>query len=771
MTSLLNEIAAAPGTIDLVLDDYHVIESGTVDVAVDFLLEHLPPRMHLTIATREDPHLPLARMRAMGQLSELRAADLRFAPAEADEFLNGAMGLKLTAENISALETRTEGWIVGLQLAAISMRGRNDPASFIDSFTGNHGFVLDYLVEEVLQRQPESVQTFLLRTSILDRLSGPLCDAVLRAKPASGQGTLEYLERANLFIAPLDNDRRWYRYHHLFAEFLRHRLQQGALSPKGDISGICSDGAEPAELHRRASAWYEANGLDIEAFHHAAIANDVDNAARIMEGKGMPLHFRGAVAPVLKWLESLPKAVLDGRPSLWVMFASATSMTGRLDGVEERLKAAEAALQGVREDAKSRNLIGHIAAIRALLAAGRYDAEAIIAQSSRALEYLHPDNLSVRTATTWKMGIAYQFRGDRAAAARAYAEAIATSKASGNAIVGLSAAIGLGNVQESENQLRSAAETYGQVLGQVGEIPMPAVSEAYLGLARIHYERDDLETARRHWERGVELSRHVESAGRSIPYELFRARLALAAGDSAGALAVLNKAAGMARDHDIAYQMPDIVAAQVRVLLFSGDLQAAEEAARSGEFPQCMARLLMAQGQHSAALELLESLRRQAEAKRWADERFKVMQLQAMTLNALGKRDKALRVLDEALASVESEGFVRSFVDEGPPMAALLSDAVSRGSGQGLASQLLAAFRKQKFDGNSPPPQSLFEPLSERETEVLSLIAQGLSNQEICERLFLALSTVKGHNQKIFDKLHVQRRTEAVAKAREMGLV
>ena len=346
LTTLLNEITAIPDNFILVLDDYHVIDSKPVDQALTFLVEHLPPQMHLVITTREDPHLPLARLRARGQLTELRAADLRFTPAEAAEFLNQVMGLNLSAEDITALETRTEGWIAGLQLAALSMQGHQDTASFIKSFTGSHHFVLDYLIEEVLQQQSESIQTFLLRTSILDRLCGPLCDAVLGSPSASGQETLEYLEHANLFIVPLDNERRWYRYHHLFGELLRQRLHQSASSgnEEGDV----------AEYHIRASQWYEDNGLDLEAFQHAAAANDIERAARLMEGKGMPLHFHYAVTTILDWLASLPKSVMDAKPLLWVRYASMALVTVQTAGVEERLQAAEAAiaaaLQGAEPD-------------------------------------------------------------------------------------------------------------------------------------------------------------------------------------------------------------------------------------------------------------------------------------------------------------------------------------------------------------------------------------------------------------------------------------
>ncbi|MBA3473304.1 MAG: hypothetical protein H0T57_08795 [Rubrobacter sp.] len=405
LTALLNEITTIPDDFVLVLDDYHVIDAKPVDNALAFLLEHLPPRMHLVIATREDPHLPLARLRVQGQLSELRAADLRFTPSEAAGFLNQVMGLNLSAEDIAALETRTEGWIAGLQLAAISMQGHKDAASFIESFTGSHHFVLDYLVEEVLQQQPESVQTFLLRTSILAHLCGPLCDAVLLDPSASGQETLEYIEHANLFLVPLDNERRWYRYHHLFAELLRQRLHQSTTSSTGDEVG------DVAELHSRASVWYEDNGLEIEAFQHAAAANDVERAARLIEGEGMPLQFRGAGAPVLNWLESLPKTALDARPSLWVTYASTLLFGGQHTAVEQTLQAAEAALQGTEPDEETRDLIGRIASMRATLAVIQNDVETIITQSRRALEYLHRDNLLVRTATTWTLGYAYQLLG------------------------------------------------------------------------------------------------------------------------------------------------------------------------------------------------------------------------------------------------------------------------------------------------------------------------------------------------------------------------
>ena len=771
LTALLNEITTIPDNFVLVLDDYHVIDAKPIDHALTYLVEHLPPQMHLAIATREDPPLPLARLRVGGHLTELRAVDLRFTPSEAAAFLNQVMGLNLSAQDIAALETRTEGWIAGLQLAAISMQGHKDTISFIKCFTGSHHFVLDYLVEEVLQQQPESVQNFLLRTSILDRMSGPLCDAVLLDATTSGQETLEYLERANLFIVPLDNERRWYRYHHLFADLLRQRLHQSTASSPGDER----DGV--AELHRRASQWYEDNGLEIEAFHHAVAANDVERAERLIEGKGMPLQFRGAMISVLNWLESLPTTILDARPSLWVTYASALTMTGQpISNVEEKLQAAEAALQETEPDDKIRDLAGHIAAIRAMLAVPANQVETIIAQSRRALEYLHPNNLPVRATAHWTLGYAYQLQGDRAAASQAYTEVISLSQASGNIMVTIAATTCLGQVQEAENQLSLAAESYWRVLQLAGDPPWPAACEAYLGLARVCYQWNDLEAAEQHGQQSFQLAMQMESVDTPAACGVFLARLKLARGDVASATALLAKAEQFVRQHNFVHWMPEVAAVQVLTLLHQGHLAAAAHLAQTHGLPLSQARVHLAQGDPSAALAVLESWRGQMEAKGWQDERLKVMVLQAVALQAHGEKDKAVQLLGDALTLAEPGGFIRIFVDEGPPMAQLLSEAEALGMMPDSIGKLLALFKaeEQKREDTSslpPPAQPLLEPLSRRELEVLHLMAQGLSNQEMCERLFLALDTVKGHNRKIFDKLQVQRRTEAVARARELGLL
>jgi LuxR family maltose regulon positive regulatory protein len=772
LTALLNDIITVPEDFVLVLNDYHVVDSRPVDNAITFLLEHLPPQMHLVIATREDPDLPLARLRARGQLTELRVADLRFTPAEAAEFLNYVMGLNLSAEDVAALETRTEGWIAGLQLAAISLQGHQDAHGFITSFTGSHHFVLDYLVEEVLHQQSESVQTFLLRTSILDRLCGPLCDAVLQsgadphlALPASGQETLQTLEQANLFIIPLDNERRWYRYHHLFADLLRQRLHQSTAS---SIRGV-------AELHIRASVWYEENGLEVEAFHHAAAANDIERAERLIEGEGMPLYFRGAVAPVLHWLESLPAPVLDARPSLWVMYAWTLWITHQISGVEQKLKAAEAALQGAGPDDITRDLIGQIAAIRAMLAAPQYQVDTIIEQSRRALEYLHPDNLPVRTTATWTLAIACQFQGDRAAASQAYTEVIAMSEASGNLFIDILATTGLGIIQESDNQLHRAVETYRRVLQLVGEPPQPIACEAYLGLARIFYEWNDLDAAQQYGLQSIQLAQQIENIDSSVAGEVFLARLKLARGDVAGAAAILAEADQAVRQQNFVQQMPEVAAAQALTLLRQGNLVAAAHRAETHDLPLSQARVHLAQGDTASALGVLELRRQEMEVKGWDDERLKVMVLQAVAHYTQGESDMALQVLEDALVLAAPGGFIRTFVDEGMPMAQLLSEASSHGMMPDYIHKLLAVFDAENQGDASEPTllsdQPLVEPLSHRELEVLQLVAHGLSNREIGERLFLALDTVKGHNRRIYGKLQVQRRTEAVARARELGLL
>lgn len=789
LTPLLNEITAIPDDFVLVLDDYHVIDAGpadaspSVDDALTFLFEHLPPQMHLVIVTREDPNLPLARLRARGQLTELRVTDLQFTSSEAAEFLNQVMGLALSAEDVAVLETRTEGWIVGLQLAAlalqgtISMQGHKDANSFIHSFSGRHHFVLDYLVEEVLQQQPERVQTFLLQTAILDRLCGPLCDAVCSKATASGQETLEYIEQNNLFLVPLDNERRWYRYHHLFADLLRQRLYQSTNSSTGDEvrMGV-------AELHIRASEWYENNGLEIEAFEHAAAANDIERAERLVEGDGVPLHFRGAGTYVLNWLEALPKTELNARPSLWVMYASTLMFTGQHTAVEQKLQAAEAALQDAELDDKARDLLGRIASMRATLAVIQNDVEAIIAQSLRAQEYLHPDNLIFRTTVTWTLGLAHQLKGDRAAASRAYAETISFG---GDSIYTIAATITLAQIQESENQLTLATKTYNSGLKLAGDPPQPIACEAFLGLARICYERNDLAAAQAYGQQCLQLTQQMENVDSFASYGVFLARLMLAQGDVPGAVAVLEEAETFVRRHNFAFRMPNVAEAQVLTLLRQGDLTAAATLAQKYELPLSQARVSLAQGDPFAALAVLEPFRRQMDETGWGDERLKILILQAVAhyaaaTQADGEKEKALQQLADALALTEPEGYIRSFVDEGLPMAALLSELAARQTMVAYINKLLAAFEGTVKDKQQTAERvlssiqvssSFVEPLSERELDVLRLLGTYMTGPEIARELMISLNTMRTHTKNIYSKLGVNNRQAAVRRAETLALL
>lgn len=777
LTTLLNEIAAIPDNFIFVLDDYHIIDSKPVDDALAFLLEHLPPQMHLIITTREDPDLPLARLRARGQLTELRAADLRFTPTEAAEFLNQMMGLNLSVENIAALETRTEGWIAGLQLAALSLQGQSDVAGFIKSFTGSHRFVLDYLMEEVLQKQSKSIQTFLLRTSILERLCGPLCDAVLLDPTASGQETLEYLEHANMFIVPLDNERRWYRYHHLFGDLLRKRNEQKLTSE------------EIAELHIHASKWLENNGLIFKAFIHATAANDFERAERLMELKEMPLHLPGVPMTILKWLESLPVSLLDSKPALWWKQAAMILANNQAIGVEEKLQATEAALAlknppNTEMDEWSRNLVGKIAVARAILAQTLYQVETSLVYVNRAMEYLHPNNTAYRSSATQILGFAHYILGDRDAAEQAYIKSLSLAQAAEDNEGVFLAITRLGQVHELRNQLHQAAEKYQHALQLIGEDPIPFASVVYLGLARIYFEWNDLDTAEKYGELSFQLGLlNDQVIDRAILSQLFMSGIRLTQGDLVGAASFLAQAEQNTRQKDFAVRLPSIAAQQVMIYLSQGNIDAAAQIAQQYDLPLLQARTLLAQGALPAALAVLESYRRQMEEKGWKNNLLLTQVLQALALHLQGDNASARQVLAEALTLAEPGGFIRLFVDYGEPMRLFIKDFrlwIEKNPGERnqpmmeYVDKILAAFTSPMEMNPSKSisvKTGLVEPLSPRELEVLHLIAQGLSNQVIGKRLFLALDTVKGHNRKIFGKLQVQNRTEAIVRARELGLL
>ncbi|MDF2720964.1 MAG: transcriptional regulator [Paenibacillus sp.] len=763
LSAFLNELPAIATPFVLVLDDYHVIREEAIHRAIGTLIERMPSRMHLVIATRQDPPLPLARLRVRNDLAEVRAEQLQFSTLEAEQFLNRVMGLSLAQEAVDVLRARTEGWISGLQLAALSIQG-NLPlkADSIDSFNGTNRFVLDYLLEEVLGRQPETIQTFLLHTSILERMCGPLCDALLKDRTDSllnGQDTLEYLERANLFLIPLDNERRWYRYHHLFADLLRQRLRR--------VRNASSAADPAARLHERASIWYEENGLEIEAFHHAAAGQHVERAARLVEGDGMPLLFRGAITPVRNWLDALPREQLNRRPQLWVLYASSLLAMGQISEVEAKLRAAENALPDSDHDEQARrDIIGHIAATRSSLAVSQHQAETILTESTRALQHLRPDNWPIRSAASWSLGYACQLRGDRDAAAAAYADALSISERVGHKIIALLSTLGLGNMAEQQNRLRQAADTYQRALDMAGNARLPVICEAYIGLARIHCQWNNLDEGIQYAQQAMRLSEQIEHTDRAVAAKVVLAQLKLAYGEEGAASALLAEAEQTARQQRYMQQMFPIAEAQIRMRIRQGEWKEAMRLAQQHHLPLSVARVHLATGNSAKALSVMKPVRQQAEARGHLDIRLQTLVLQAIA-------EQNAQLLAEALAAAEQGGFIRIFVDEGDSLARLARECSARpGAKSAYFQQMLTAIQAEAaLDGQVQPALPLIEPLSERELEILRLIAQGLSNQDIAERLFLALSTVKGHNRNLYGKLEVERRTDAVARARVLGLL
>jgi LuxR family maltose regulon positive regulatory protein len=814
LTTLINDIVATAEPFILVLDDYHVIEASAIHKAVSFLLDHMPSLdqgAHFVFATRADPPLPLARLRGRGQLTELHAADLRFSPDEAGAFLNQVMGLSLATGEIAALEKRTEGWATGLQLAALSLRGCDDVPAFISAFTGSHRYVLDYLTEEVLNRQSEDVRTFLLHTAILDRLTGPLCDAVrfgyakspsrseeaadpiriAATEQSDSQSVLEALEAANLFINPLDDERRWYRYHHLFADLLRHRLHR----ERPDL--------EP-ELHLRACDWYERNEWLSSALRHALASGNDERVARLVEANSMAMMDRSVSVTLLRWLEVLPQEVAQSRPWLSVAHAWVLAYDGQLDSIEAPLQDAENTLDRLEESTQKHRIMGHIAAIRmfAVFLAGELDIALELGR--QALQQLPDADLRVRGFVASHMASALRWHGDLAAAARTSAEIIALSQAVGERQVAAEALCIQSGTQILQGRLRAAAASCREAMRLADDSfrqsrrSLPAIGLAHARLALVTLEWDDIDAAVSHARKGVRSAERWGTADILLVSYREMAHALQASGDSQGALDVVRQGLQVARgmSHWI---YADMAAEQAKLWLAQGNLPAAQRwAAESGlhvddQVPfhrekeyRIFARALMAQGQAARGLELLAPLADMLEALQAEYPLIAARVLQALASQQLGDSAQALAALEEALFLAEPEGYVRTFVDEGEPMARLLRGALTKGSSSRTAwrvggtethgitpryvTGLLAAFGERPSTA-SPAAQALVEPLTERETEVLRLIASGLSNREIAHELVIAVSTVKSHINHLYGKLGAKNRTQAVAQARTLGLL
>jgi LuxR family maltose regulon positive regulatory protein len=789
LTKLLNEINASTVDMILVLDDYHVIESQPIDAAILFLLDHLPPQLHLVIASRIDPSLPLSRLRVRGQMTEIRAHDLRFSLEETAVFLKQIVDFELSDQEVAALGTRTEGWVAGLQLAALSMQGfeqNSDIADFVDKFTGSDRYIQDYLTEETLQRQPPHIKDFLLQTSILRRLSAPLCNAIMGSNDS--QAILETLDAANLFIVPLDNERRWFRYHHLFADLLRQQCRQ---SYPEQIAG----------LNGRASEWYAQNGFTEEAIKHALYANDFERAASLAELAWPAWHGSIQSLQWLGWLKALPDDAVRARPVLSLGYAWAYLNAGNLEAAASRLRDVEQWLepttdkgvtktspeQGRRmvvvDEAQFRALPMSLATARAYHAQAIGDVNGTVKYAQRALDLMPPGDSYDRGTITALLGLAQWTSGDLEAAHRTFANGLASMNPL-DVIVGTfvlaDIKMTLGHLHEAVNICQHTLQ-----LAAEQEEPFPLGTEdVYSGISELHREQGDLEAAAQDLATSKKLGEQIELPDWQYRWYIAQARLKETLGDLEGALNLLHKAESVFVRTPLPKTRP-IPALKARVWVKQGNLAEAEGWARACDLSAAddlsflrefehitLARLFIAQyksdtanGSIHEAMELLNRLLQAAEAGGRMGSVTEILTLQALAHEAQGDIPSALVPLGRALNLAKPEGYVRIFVDEGLPMAKLLQALANQGIESDYTRQLLAAFKPIAKSDTETVAQPLVEPLSERELEVLQLIAQGLTNREISGRLFLALDTVKGHNRRIFGKLGVKNRAQAVNKA------
>ena len=749
LTALINEIASVSQPFLLILDDYHVIHTPPIHQQLAFLLDHQPDNLHLIITTREDPLLPISRLRARGQVLEVRQGDLRFTAEETAEFLKNVMGLGLSPDEIAALERRTEGWIAGLQLAALSMQGRDDLKGFIQAFTGSSRFILDYLIEEVFEKQSTDVKDFLLKTSILERLSGPLCDAV--AEKNVSQELLEALEQANLFIVPLDQSREWYRYHRLFSELLRNRLR---------ASSFAED-----ELHQRASQWYEKNNHPSEAIQHALAAGDWKHAADLIGANSDAMLKRGEVLTVIGWFQALPEEMLLSNPKLAFDYCWPLLLATRYDDAAPLLEQVEGAAKNIPE------FLGEVFAAQAYLARGRGDHALMVQKSQKALALLSESSISSRGIVAVNLGLAYWHMGQMRAAEEVLAEALEASRATGNHYAALTALIFQGRVLAVRGNLYEAKGYFESAVEQGKEIPINAL--AYMDLATLHYEWNELDVSDTHLQKAIAICQRSQNYEFLVGSLMIQSRLRAAQGDLAGAEKALEQAWELVRGGKIPPPTVERVdVAQARLLLAKGEPignleQKLTEKMDCHPFYRFLgvSKAWTMPDDHARAY--LDGLSQAARANEWVYGLIAVRALQAVRAET---QEEALVYLAEALQMAESEGYIRSFVEAGEKLIPLLREAAGRGVSPGFAERILAAMTG-KVDIAGVDQSSLVEPLSERELEVLQLLTEGMSNREIAEKLFISTGTAKTHVHNLCGKLGVRNRTEAAMKGKELKVV
>lgn len=812
MTELINELATCRTSFVCILDDYHVITAQPIHGVLSFLLDNQPPQMHLALTSRADPPLQIAQLRARRQLNEFREVDLRFTIEETAFFLGDVMGLPISEDLLQALEARTEGWIAGLQLAALSMQGRNDIAGFMHGFTGSHRYILDYLTDEVLEQQPQELKAFLLHTSILTRLCAPLCDAILAERQetmASSQQLLERIDNANLFIVPLDDARQWYRYHHLFGNLLQHYLQQ-QLGQK-----------EINDLHRRASQWYGQHGFPDEALEHAiASADDVRILAQF-EQRFWSTMKQGDVNTIVRWLNKLPEAFIYSQPSLSVFSAWTLLASLRINEVDAYIENADQLTQPVRENVqaqteKERHLLGQIDAIKAFLVRVRGNATEAIELYQKAETYLGGERDVVRGIVLVDLGRAYRLIDDLENARQVLLKAIALNQSIDYMQMVLYATSLLGELEVSQGHSRDAAVRYQAILqtieAQESYVP-PVAADIYASLAQLYRERNELEGARYYAQKAVTLAKQRNFADGLFQAHLALGQIAEAEGDFGIALENFQEAERVIRRSQTTQWIVSVTAYQARLWVRHYQIDQEEAQLHSAltwahqstlldnwrqqvattflpshppDFTHLtLARILTALGQIEETLALLDWLHSRAAAAGRTRSLVEILLLRAISLERQGQRDQALITLEEALILAEPAGYIRLFADEVEPVATLLSAFSHQPSVLTSAyfTQLLAACRKGRQQPQATGPQlaaqtakqmsnqALIEPLSERELEVLDLIATGSSNRDIADSLIISIGTVKRHVTNIHGKLGVHSRTQAIVRAKEVGIL